>query len=171
MPSSVTTDVAIHYDLGSFPVAQETQALWRFRRVSHATQVIVKPRFIFIVYYVFIQQNTGKLAKEVFKMSKVIDFYRLKFGSETADFIIQLGIQSAFQSANVVFTGHLFGQFIETLFKRTVKRDLPEPVFYEVDAMPTKTNNENYAGNNSHDQEKRDRNRRNTVYDIVQNIP
>jgi hypothetical protein len=120
----------------------------------HIAKLVVEPRLVGIVDYIFIQQNTGKLAEEIFKVSEMVYFDSFKLGVEfaaqTVDFFCQTGVKPVY----------LFTQVAHFLLLKSV--------FKKVDAVPE----EAYGKDYSCCQKKQHRRYRGEVFHyFIQNIP
>jgi hypothetical protein len=113
----------------------------------HAAKLIVEPGFVRVVDDVFVQQNTGKLGEKTFKVSEMVDFYRLDF---------------CFQFVKTI------GKVIKTLFKGSVQNSLLKAVFYKIHSVPGKTYRKDYS---YHQQKQTGRDRRKNLQYFVQNVP
>jgi hypothetical protein len=113
----------------------------------HTAEFVVKPRFVLVVYYVFIQQDTGKFSEEVFKVPKMVCFYCRKAG---------------------IHTIKLFFKTVEAFFKRFIQSYLTKPIFYKVEPATAKA----YDKNNPRRDQQHDRNQgRKSLHESIQNVP
>jgi hypothetical protein len=111
----------------------------------HTAKFVVQPGLVLVVYDALVQQDTGKLGEEVFKVPEVVCFYCLYFGVNPA---------------YVLFGGQFFQKVIYGV--------LLKAVFDKIQPMPGKAYDQD---NPRRYQQEGRRYRRKGIDYIVQNIP
>jgi hypothetical protein len=90
----------------------------------HIANLVVKPRFHFMVNYAFVKENAVKKTEIAFEMAEVVRLYESDLGINHAYIV--------FKFVQVVFGSHFFSQLIKAGFQRTGKYGLAKTVFDEI---------------------------------------
>ena len=74
----------------------EEEELMKSYLALHITKLVIKPCLVGIVDYILIQQNTGKLTEEIFKMTEMVYLDGLKLG-------VKFSTQIAYLTAQTIY--------------------------------------------------------------------
>lgn len=109
----------------------------------HPAKLVVQPRLVGIVDDALVQQDTGKLGEEVFKVPEVVCFNRLNFSLKP----------------------------VKTFFEGTIQHGLLEAVFDKIHPVAAKTDDKDDHRHYGDSQKERHCYRRKSIHYVIQNIP